>query len=156
MQDNDDEEEEKSDSSKVRYRQQGSVLNNGTVIRLRREVSTSEDETSNQPDEASEPDAVEEEEEVAEPEPEPEPEDPLEKEERELNHQLMLSMCLTLTDEENIRQRLLEIKKSRLRKNQQKIAQNLVQRFSNDADVTLFENQQSPARHEEEKMLMHK
>ena len=63
---------------------------------------------------------------------------------------------MTLTDEENIRQRLLEIKKSRLRKNQQKLAQNLVQRFSNDADVTLFENQQSPARQEEERILMHK
>ena len=63
---------------------------------------------------------------------------------------------MTLTDEENIRQRLLEIKKSRLRKNQQKIADNLVQRFANDADVTLFENQQSPARLEEERILMQK
>jgi len=141
---------------KVRYHQQGTVLNDGTVIRLRREVSTSEDDdqTAN-PIESSEPES-EAEEDTAEPEPEPEPEDPLEKEERELNHQLMLSLCLTLTDEENIRQRLLEIKKSRLRKNQQKLAQNLVQRFSNDADVTLFENQQSPARLEEERILMHK
>ena len=63
---------------------------------------------------------------------------------------------MTLTDEENIRQRLLEIKKSRLRKNQQKLADNLVQRFANDADVTLFENQQSPARQEEERILMQK
>jgi len=141
---------------KVRYHQQGTVLNDGTVIRLRREVSTSEDDdqTAN-PIESSEPES-EAEEDTVEPEPEPEPEDPLEKEERELNHQLMLSLCLTLTDEENIRQRLLEIKKSRLRKNQQKLAQNLVQRFSNDADVTLFENQQSPARQEEERILMHK
>ena len=65
-------------------------------------------------------------------------------------------MCLTLTDEENIRQRLLEIKKSRLRKNQQILTQNLVQRFANDADVTLFENQQSPARQEEERILVQK
>ena len=60
---------------KVRYRQQGAVLNDGTVIRLRREVSTSEeddDETANQI-ESSEPES-EAEEDTAEPEPEPEPE----------------------------------------------------------------------------------
>lgn len=150
-----------STESKVRYRQERTVLNDGTVIRTRREVSTSEDEdaeATSQPEQGSDPEAeaAMSAEEEPEPEPEPEPEDPLDTEERELNHQLMLSLCMTLTDEENIRQRLLEIKKSRLRKNQQKLADNLVQRFANDADVTLFENQQSPARQEEERILMQK
>ena len=83
-----------STESKVRYRQERTVLPNGTVIRTRREVSTSEDEdaeASSQPEQGSDPEAeaamlAEEE---PEPEPEPEPEDPLDTEERELNHQLM-------------------------------------------------------------------
>ena len=49
-----------------------------------------------------------------EPTPEPEPEeDPLDVEERELNSKLMLSLTLTLVDEENLRQRLLEIRFAR-------------------------------------------
>ena len=70
-----DNDTESAAERKVRYRQQGAVLNDGTVIRLRREVSTSEeddDETANQI-ESSEPES-EAEEDTAEPEPEPEPE----------------------------------------------------------------------------------
>ena len=80
-----------STESKVRYRQERTVLNDGTVIRTRREVSTSEDEdaeASSQPEQqGSDPEA--EEAMSEEEEPEPEPEDPLDTEERELNHQLM-------------------------------------------------------------------
>ena len=36
-----------------------------------------------------------------------------------MNNQLMMSLTLTLVDEENIRQRLVEIRKARLRKNLQ-------------------------------------
>ena len=83
-----------STESKVRYRQERTVLNDGTVIRTRREVSTSEDEdaeATSQPEQGSDPEAeaAMSAEEEPEPEPEPEPEDPLDTEERELNHQLM-------------------------------------------------------------------
>ena len=130
------------------------VLNNGSVIRVRREVSTSEEESS-EDDEVS-ADQEPPHDPTPEPEPEPEPEDPLDVEERELNSQLQLSFTLTLVDEENIRQRLLEIKKSKLRKNQQNLGDNLVQKFVSDAEVTIFENQQSSAKQEEERILTEK
>ena len=69
-----DNETESSAERKVRYHQQGAVLNDGTVIRLRREVSTSEDEdeTANQI-ESSQPESEAEEEAII-PEPDPIPE----------------------------------------------------------------------------------
>ena len=90
---------------------------------------------------------------------EEEPEDPLDIEERQLNNQLMLSLTLTLVDEENIRQRLLEIKKTKLRQSQKTLENNLVEKFTKDADVTLtlFENEQNGAagtKLEEEKGLI--
>lgn len=151
-----DSKQTKEAEKRVRYQKVGAVLNGGTVIRIRREVSTSEE--SDQSTENQEADAENDAEKEASPSPEPEepPEDPLDKEERELNEQLMLSLTLTLVDEENIRQRLVEIKKSRLRNNQQTLGQNLVEKFVNDADVTLFECQLSPAKEEEEKHLLQK
>ena len=138
---------------KNRYQNHPTVLNGGTVIRLRREVSTtSEDED----DEVSSEETIPVPEEP-EPEPEPEPvEDPLDREERELKDQLMLSLTLTLVEEENIRYRLLEIQKSRLRKDQQSLEDHLVQKFVIDVDVTLFENQPSSAKEEEERILTQK
>ena len=71
----------------------------------------------------------------------------------------MLSLTLTLVDEENIRQRLLEIKKTRLRKSQKSLGENLVEKFTNDADVelTLFENQHGyGGKEEEEKGLINR
>ena len=139
---------------KVKYARHPMVLNNGSVIRVRREVSTSEEESS-EDDEVS-ADQEPPHDPTPEPEPEPEPEDPLDVEERELNSQLQLSFTLTLVDEENIRQRLLEIKKSKLRKNQQNLGDSLVQKFVSDAEVTIFENQQSSAKQEEERILTEK
>ena len=139
---------------KTKYARHPMVLNNGSVIRVRREVSTSEEESS-EDDEVS-ADQEPPHDPTPEPEPEPEPEDPLDVEERELNSQLQLSFTLTLVDEENIRQRLLEIKKSKLRKNQQNLGDSLVQKFVSDAEVTIFENQQSSAKQEEERILTEK
>jgi hypothetical protein len=137
--------QEPKKSRKKSYLSSPTVLNNGrSVIRMRREMSTSEEEESS---------SEEEPEIVPEVEPEPEPEDPLDREEQDLNNQLMLALTLTLVDEENIRQRLLEIRKAKLRKNQESVEQNLVAKFVSDADVTLFENQQSPAKQEEERIL---
>lgn len=144
-----------SEKRPVRYQKVGAVLNGGTVIRIRREVSTSEESDPSTEEAEDEKEASP----VASPSPTPEPEipeDPLDKEERELNEQLMLSLTLTLVDEENIRQRLVEIKKSRLRNNQGTLGKNLVEKFVNDADVTLFECGLSPAKEEEEKNLLQK
>ena len=140
-------------------------MNNGTVIRVRREVSTSEEDDEDQSSEEEEEKDGEETEitDVAEEpveEVQVEPEDPLDVEERELNNQLMLSLTLTLVDEENIRQRLLEIKKTKLRRSQKYLENNLVEKFTNDADVTmtLFENERNTsgngAKLEEEKGLI--
>ena len=148
------------EAERVRRRRKhdaATVLNDGTVIRVRREVSTSEEEeeedqenesTVNEADESEESEVEEE-----------EPEDPLDIEERKLNNQLMLSLTLTLVDEENIRQRLLEIKKTKLRQSQKTLENNLVEKFTKDADVTLtlFENEQNGAagtKLEEEKGLI--
>ena len=125
-------------------------MNNGTIIRIRREVSTSEESEPEPEEPEPEPEPK------PEPEPEVEPEDPLDVEERQLKEQLMMSLTLTLVDEENIRQRLLEIKKTRLRKNTTTLGKNLVEKFLGDADVTLFENLQTPNRQEEERILTEK
>lgn len=116
----------------------------------------SSDEPSSSSESQEEPETEEPEEEPEPEEPEPPPEDPLDKEERELNEQLMLSLTLTLVDEENIRQRLLEIKKARLRKNQETLETNLVQKFINDTEVTLFENLFCSSKEEEERVLEQK
>ena len=139
-------------SRKVKYARHPMVLNNGSVIRVRREVSTSEEESSEEDEVSADQEPAHD----PTPEPEPEPEDPLDVEERELNSQLQLSFTLTLVDEENIRQRLLEIRKSKLRKNQQNLGDSLVQKFVSDAEVTIFENQQSSAKQEEERILTEK
>ena len=136
------------------------VLNDGTVIRVRREVSTSEEEEEEEEEEDYESESKlseAEESEKSEVELEEEPEDPLDIEERQLNNQLMLSLTLTLVDEENIRQRLLEIKKTKLRQSQKTLENNLVEKFTQDADVTLalFENDQNAGtKLEEEKVLI--
>ena len=135
-------------------------MNDGTVIRLRREVSTSEeeseDEESIEKSGEEQPLEAEASEDEGKDEAEAEPLDPLDIEERQLNNQLMLSLTLTLVDEENIRQRLLEIKKTRLRTTQKNLEQNLVEKFTKDADVTLtlFENQQSDGDKQEEERLL--
>merc|ERR1712062_539695 len=75
--------------------------------------------------------------------------------ERELNNQLMMSLTLTLVDEENIRQRLLEIRKQKLRKNFNVKQQGLKERFEKNAEQTLFENQPNIlAKEDEEKALV--
>ena len=81
--------------------------------------------------------------------------DPLDIEERDLSNQLMMSLTLTLVDEENIRQRLLEIRKQKLRKNFNVKQQGLKERFEKNAEQTLFENQPNIlAKEDEEKALV--
>ena len=81
--------------------------------------------------------------------------DPLDIEERDLNNQLMMSLTLTLVDEENIRQRLLEIRKQKLRKNFHVKQQGLKERFEKIAETVLFENQTNIlAKEDEEKALV--
>ena len=81
--------------------------------------------------------------------------DPLDIEERDLNNQLMMSLTLTLVDEENIRQRLLEIRKQKLRKTFNVKQQGLKERFEKNAEQTLFENQPNIlAKEDEEKALV--
>ena len=134
------------------------ILNDGSVIRIRRERSTDDDETEEESSEEKKEAEPREEEPEEEPEPEkeptPEPEDPLDVEERELNNQLMMSLTLTLVDEENIRQRLLEIRKARLRKNleNEHLQQGggLSSKFQKSADVVFFENQPGVVAKEEE------
>ncbi len=46
-----------------------------------------------------------------------------------LKAQLALSFTLTMTDEENIRQRMLEIKKARIKRANQEIEQTIINRF---------------------------
>ena len=72
-----------------------------------------------------------------------------------MNNQLMMSLTLTLVDEENIRQRLLEIRKQKLRKNFNVKQQGLKERFEKNAEQTLFENQPNIlAKEDEEKALV--
>ena len=134
------------------------VLNDGTVIRVRREVSTSEEEEEEEEEDYESESKLSEaeESEKSEVELEEEPEDPLDIEERQLNNQLMLSLTLTLVDEENIRQRLLEIKKTKLRQSQKTLENNLVEKFTQDADVTLalFENDQNAGTKLEEEIVL--
>ena len=67
----------------------------------------------------------------------------------------MMSLTLTLVDEENIRQRLLEIRKQKLRKNFKIEQQGLAERFQKIAETTLFENQTNIlGKEDEEKALI--
>ena len=138
------------------------ILNDGSIIRVRREKSTDE-ESSSEEEESSDEEPVEdlpEDEPQAEPEPvkepTPEPEDPLDIEERELNTQLLMSLTLTLVDEENIRQRLLEIRKQRLRRDMAPgDQQSLAAKFQSSAECALFENEPNViAKEDEEKLLI--
>ena len=91
---------------------------NGNVIRISRQRQNSSDEEESSEESESETESEETSEEAQNPEPAPPPrprtpEDPLDVEERMLNAQLALSFTLTMTDEENIRQRMMEIKKIR-------------------------------------------
>ena len=66
-----------------------------------------------------------------------------------------MSLTLTLVDEENIRQRLLEIRKQKLRRNFHVKQQGLKERFEKIAETTLFENQTNIlAKEDEEKALV--
>ena len=88
-------------------------------------------------------------------EPTPEPEDPLDVEERELNTQLLMSLTLTLVDEENIRQRLLEIRKTRLRRTMVPEMETLSSKFQSSAECALFENEPNVvAKEDEERALI--
>ena len=67
----------------------------------------------------------------------------------------MMSLTLTLVDEENIRQRLLEIRKQKLRRNFKIEQQGLAERFQKIAETTLFENQTNIlGKEDEEKALI--
>ena len=66
-----------------------------------------------------------------------------------------MSLTLTLVDEENIRQRLLEIRKQKLRRNFKIEQQGLAERFQKIAETTLFENQTNIlGKEDEEKALI--
>ena len=89
------------------------------------------------------------------PEPTPPPEDPLDVEERELNDQLLMSLTMSLVDEENIRQRLLEIRKTRLRRTMVPEMESLASKFQSSAECALFENEPNViAKEDEEKALV--
>ena len=67
----------------------------------------------------------------------------------------MMSLTLTLVDEENIRQRVLEIRKQKLRRNFNVEQQGLAERFQKIAETALFENQTNIlAKEDEEKALV--
>ncbi len=151
----------KKKKKKQKVKPQVTSVMNGNVIRITRKsnnVSSSEEDedTSGDEDEPDEPEGS-----SSEPEdlpapspapPPPPPEDPLDVEERMLNAQLALSFTLTMTDEENIRQRLLEIKKSRIKREKAgEVEQVLIDRFERETDRL---GETSRAKEEEEKILV--
>jgi len=154
-----------SKKAKRKLLRNATILNNGSVIRIRREKS-SDEESSEEDDDTSEeeentaPEADQQHQPEPEPEPvkepTPEPEDPLDVEERELNTQLLMSLTLTLVDEENIRQRLLEIRKTRLRRTMAgPETESLASKFQSSAECALFENEPNVvAKEDEEKALI--
>jgi hypothetical protein len=86
------------------------------------------------------------------PPPPPPPEDPLDIEERMMNAQLALSFTLTLTDEENIRQRLLEIRKTKLKREKvSEVEVALTEKFEKEAEAI---GEKSRAKEEEQKILL--
>ena len=73
-------------------------------------------------------------------------------EERALNAQLALSFTLTLTDEENIRQRLLEIRKTKLKRERVvEVVTALTEKFEKETDEL---GERNRAKEEEQKILL--
>ena len=73
-------------------------------------------------------------------------------EERALNAQLALSFTLTLTDEENIRQRLLEIRKTKLKRERvAEVVTALTEKFEKETDEL---GERNRAKEEEQKVLL--
>ena len=73
-------------------------------------------------------------------------------EERALNAQLALSFTLTLTDEENIRQRLLEIRKTKLKRERvAEVVTALTEKFEKETDEL---GERNRAKEEEQKILL--
>ena len=73
-------------------------------------------------------------------------------EERALNAQLALSFTLTLTDEENIRQRLLEIRKTKLKRERvAEVVTALTEKFEKETDEL---GERNRAKEEEQKSLL--
>ena len=73
-------------------------------------------------------------------------------EERALNAQLALSFTLTLTDEENIRQRLLEIRKTKLKRERvAEVVTALTEKFEKETDEL---GERNRAKEEEQKTLL--
>ena len=73
-------------------------------------------------------------------------------EERALNAQLALSFTLTLTDEENIRQRLLEIRKTKLKRERvAEVVTALTEKFERETDEL---GERNRAKEEEQKILL--
>ena len=73
-------------------------------------------------------------------------------EERVLNAQLALSFTLTLTDEENIRQRLLEIRKTKLKRERvAEVVTALTEKFERETDEL---GERNRAKEEEQKILL--
>lgn len=149
-------------SKRPKARHRATVLN-GSVIRIRRNQPVNEssdeeeDDEGNESEEESEEDSVEPATESEDPPPEiparpslP-PEDPLVVEERMLNAQLALSFTLTMTDEENIRQRLLEIRKQRMKKSQSETETVLLDKFEKESEELC---ESTRAKEEEEKILV--
>ncbi len=138
---------------RTRPRHRATVIN-GMVTRIgRNSEDSSEDESSS--DESS--DEEEEEREPTPPPPPktptpPPPEDPLDVEERMLNAQLALSFTLTLTDEENIRQRLLEIRKTKMKREKMtEIVVAMTDKFEKEVESL---GEKSRAKEEEQKILL--
>ena len=73
-------------------------------------------------------------------------------EERALNAQLALSFTLTLTDEENIRQRLLEIRKTKLKRERvAEVVTALTEKFEKETDAL---GERNRAKEDEQKTLL--
>ncbi len=68
-----------------------------------------------------------------------------------LKAQLALSFTLTMTDEENIRQRMLEIKKARIKRASQEIEKGIIDKFEKESDQL---TEPTRAKEEEEKILI--
>ncbi|TRY63116.1 hypothetical protein TCAL_08235 [Tigriopus californicus] len=145
--------------TRPKTRHRATVLN-GSVVRISRnqavnESSSDEDEDDedDESDEESIEDTAAESEHVPElpSRPLPPPEDPLVVEERMLNAQLALSFTLTMTDEENIRQRLLEIRKQRMKRSQSETESVLLDKFERESEELC---ESTRAKEEEEKILV--
>ena len=151
-----EEETENEEAEKKRPRHRATVLN-GSVIRLNRNRqpvsdTSSEEDSSEEDDDENEATPARDPTPPREPAPPP-PEDPLVVEERMLRAQLALSFTLTMTDEENIRQRLMEIKKQIMKKNQSEAEGQLLQKFEKESEELC---EPTRAKEEEEKILINR